>query len=284
MKTAIVGASGALGRAVFERLSVEDAQKAFVLTSRFPEQLVWAKGSKRVEVRKLDLDDPMHAAVILRDCDRVVFCPILTLSGPTARSLRQLDCHAHLVLFSSNNVGIDFESDVYAALRAEEDRVLGMGGGKLSAVRPCMIYGDIADGNVGRLIGLARKLRILPMMGSGAARQQPVHYDDLARLVARLFEDQTAEQLAIAAGGPDVLSMTQMYRTVQSIVPGPVFIITIPGSLLRLLITFFGTLMNLSNAQVRRSETDRLPTWPLLPSWTPVVSFDQGVRRIVEKR
>ena len=54
MKTAIVGASGALGRAVFERLSVEDAQKAFVLTSRFPEQLVWAKGSKRVEVRKLD--------------------------------------------------------------------------------------------------------------------------------------------------------------------------------------------------------------------------------------
>ncbi len=284
MKIAIIGASGALGRAIFDLLRIDADGHHIVLTSRDPSKLEWAKGMTGVETRTLDLDDPENAANVLVDCEQIVFCPILSSSGPTARQLRASGSAAHLILFSSNNVGIDFESPVYAVLRAEEEQVSSLTGGKLAIIRPCMIYGNRYDGNIGRLIGLAQRFRVLPLMGAGTARQQPVHYDDLAALTVHVLKKQSEPILKVGAGGPDVHQMKDIYRMIADEVSGPVFTARVPKFVLQLGRKIMGRSADLSDAQIRRADADRLRTWPSPEGWQARISMRDGIRQIAELR
>ena len=284
MKTAIIGASGALGRAIFDLLRADADGHEIVLTPRDPSKLEWAKGMTGVEIRTLDLDDPENATSVLADCEQIIFCPILSSSGPTARQLRAKGSSAHLILFSSNNVGIDFESPVYAALRAEEEQVSSLTGGKLAIIRPCMIYGNRNDGNIGRLIGLAERFRVLPLMGGGTARQQPVHYDDLAALTVHVLKRQSEPILKVGAGGPDVHQMKAIYRMIADEVSGPVFTARVPGFVLQIGRKIMGQGADLSDAQIKRADADRLQTWPAAEGWQARISMRDGIRQIAEMR
>ena len=284
MKTAIIGASGALGRAIFDLLRTGADGYDIVLTSRDPSRLEWAEGMTGIEIRMLDLDAPENAANVLADCEQIVFCPILSSSGPTARQLRASGSAAHLILFSSNNVGIDFESPVYAVLRAEEETVSALSGGKLAIIRPCMIYGNRDDGNIGRLIGLAERFRVLPLMGAGTARQQPVHYDDLAALTVHVLKKQSEPILKVGVGGPDVHQMKDIYRMIADEVSGPVFTARVPEFVLQLGRKIMWRSADLSDAQIRRADADRLQTWPSPEGWQARISMRDGIRQIAEMR
>ena len=284
MKTAIIGASGALGRAIFDLFRTDADGHDLVLTSRDLSKLNWAEGMTGVEIRTLDLDAPENAASVLADCEQIVFCPILSSSGPTARQLRAKESSAHLILFSSNNVGIDFESPVYAALRAEEEAVSSLPGGKIAIIRPCMIYGNRNDGNIGRLIGFAERFRVLPLIGAGTARQQPVHYDDLAALTVHVLKNQSELMLKVGAGGPDVHKLKDIYRMIADEVSGPVFTVRVPGFVLRLGRKIIGQGADLSDAQIRRADADRLQTWPAPEGWQARISMRDGIRQIAEMR
>lgn len=284
MKTAIIGASGALGRAIFDLLRTDANAHDIVLTSRDPSKLEWTEGMAGVDIRTLDLDAPENAAKVLADCEQIVFCPILSSSGPTARQMRANGSSAHLILFSSNNVGIDFESPVYAALRAEEETVSTMSGGKLAIIRPCMIYGNRSDGNIGRLIGLAERFRVLPLMGAGAARQQPVHYDDLALLTIHVLKNQSELLWKVGAGGSEVHQMKEIYRIISEEVSGPVVTVRVPDTILQLVRKIRGQGADLSDAQIRRADADRLQTWPAAEGWQARISMRDGIRQIAELR
>lgn len=284
MKTAIIGVSGALGRAIFDLLLTDANGHDIVLTSRDPSKLEWAEGMAGVEIRTLDLDAPENAAKVLADCEQIVFCPILSSSGPTARQMRANGSSAHLILFSSNNVGIDFESPVYAALRAEEETVSTMSGGKLAIIRPCMIYGNRSDGNIGRLIGLAERFRVLPLMGAGTARQQPVHYDDLASLTIHVLKNQSELLWKVGAGGSEVHQMKEIYRIISEEVSGPVVTVRVPDTILQLVRKIRGQGADLSDAQIRRADADRLQTWPAAEGWQARISMRDGIRQIAELR
>ena len=284
MKTAIIGASGALGRAIFDLLRTDANAHDIVLTSRDPSKLEWTEGMAGVEIRTLDLDAPENAAKVLADCEQIVFCPILSSSGPTARQMRANGSSAHLILFSSNNVGIDFESPVYAALRAEEETVSTMSGGKLAIIRPCIIYGNRSDGNIGRLIGLAERFRVLPLMGAGTARQQPVHYDDLALLTIHVLKNQSELLWKVGAGGSEVHQMKEIYRIISEEVSGPVVTVRVPDTILQLVRKIRGQGADLSDAQIRRADADRLQTWPAAEGWQARISMRDGIRQIAELR
>ena len=284
MKTAIIGASGALGRAIFDLLRSDAHSRDIVLTSRDPEKLDWAADLTGVELRSLDLDESEKAASVLADCDQIVFCPILSSSGPTARQLRLNGSAAHFVLFSSNNVGIDFDSPVYTALRAEEGAVTSLTGGKLGIIRPCMIYGHLSDGNIGRLIGFAERFRILPLIGTGTARQQPVHYDDLAALTIYVLKNQSEPLLKVGAGGPEIHRMKDIYRMIADEVPGPVLTLAIPNAVLQLGRKIMGQGADLSDAQIRRADADRLQTWPSPEGWHATITMREGIRQIADMR
>ena len=144
-----------------------------------------------------------------------------------------------------------------------------------------MIYGGLDDGNIGRLVSFGRRTRILPLPGSGRVRQQPIHYDDLARLTGHIVETPTAQPDKLSAAGPEVLTMQDIYSVLASAISGPVWTLRLTPQILKFAAGFPVIRRRFTQAQIDRAELDRLPTWPLPEDWQPQKSFKDGVEEIV---
>ncbi|WP_281700675.1 complex I NDUFA9 subunit family protein [Acetobacter malorum] len=81
-----------------------------------------------------------------------------------------------------------------------------------SIVRPSVIFGP-EDHFFNMFATLARYLPVLPVYGA-TARLQPVYVGDVAQVVARLAEDPSLAGQVWELGGPDVLTMKQIYQWV----------------------------------------------------------------------
>lgn len=283
-KIAIVGAAGELGRRIVSQIINLDGVQT-VVTSRDRSRLDNLFGGTGADCRELTLDDAEAAANTLNDCDVIVFCPILSLSAPTAFRLRDQGSRARVILFSSNNVGLDQDAPVYEALRQAEN-VIDRLPHPWAIIRPTMIYGTPDDGNLGRLMRLARKSPVLPLVGSGRALQQPIHYDDLAALTVKLISDEDWRELKIGAAGPDVCSLRELYTKVVDASGNRAKIVRVPKGALSLIVRAFerlGLKSPLTNAQLARIEIDKLPTWSLCDKWSGTVSLTNGLEMIAQQ-
>lgn len=280
----VVGASGALGRRIVDYLLSEDNIN-IVATSREKNRLENFAQFESVQVIEVDLQNSEDAAAKLRSCEVIVFCPILSLSVYTAIALRELGCEARFILLSSNNVDLDSSSDIYAELRACEEYVQSLPQ-PWALIRPTMIYGELDDGNLGSLIKLAQKSPVLPVLGSGQAFQQPIHYDDLASLIIELLFDLDWERLEVGAAGQDIKTVNEIYADIYDTVGKRGRAISLPSVLCRPILRMFeaiGIKLPVSSAQFDRAELDRLPTWPMLDGWTADIPLREGLAEIARQ-
>jgi NADH dehydrogenase len=75
--------------------------------------------------------------------------------------------------------------------------------------RPSIIYGR-GDQFVNLLAGLVRRYPIVPVIGSGQQRLQPVPVEHVAEGFARAVELSTSVKQAYDVGGPDAVTMVQL--------------------------------------------------------------------------
>lgn len=283
-KVAVIGASGNLGRRVVDLL-LEETDIRVVATSRDLSLLHDFADNDRVECRELDLVQPARAANLLLDCETIVFCPILILSADTAKAMRKQGSEARFILFSSNNVGLDDDAEIYGQLRTREDEIRKLAQPWVM-VRPTMIYGEADDGNLGRLMKLARRSPVLPLIGSGEALQQPIHYADLSDLVLQLVVDLDWFQAEVGAAGPESVPLSHLYKEVLKAGKSRAWLWHVRAESL---IEVFGILKRigmkppLSEAQLRRIDTDKLPTWPKYLNWTPSVTLQAGLSDLADQ-
>lgn len=280
MKIAVVGASSELGRRILRRLyDVEWVEVAG--TSRVASKLdEFLQHEWPPEIIELDLTNITDAVEKLKDFERVVFCPILTVSAPVAMALRQAGSEAKFVFFSSNNVALDFDSEVYARIRnAEAD--IGALSGEWAMVRPTMIYGTPGDGTIGRLVQFALKKGVVPMIGKGQAVQQPIHYDDLTDLAVTLALKWELPNLRIGAAGSEPVTIANLNKKIVAWSGAKARVISAPTALMKMMVGLFGKVGPVTGDMVQRADVDRLPTWPPLVDWKPKISLEEGVKKIV---
>jgi uncharacterized protein YbjT (DUF2867 family) len=101
-----------------------------------------------------------------------------------------------------------------AKLQAEE--AIQKGGLRYTILRPSWVYGP-ADNSLNRFAGFARALPFVPVIGDGSQRLQPVFVDDVARAVRRSLETEGAANQILEIGGPDVLTMDEVLRTMLDV-------------------------------------------------------------------
>lgn len=80
-----------------------------------------------------------------------------------------------------------------------------------TVLRPSWAYGP-EDKALNKFVAIARFSPVIPQLGVAPQRVQPVHVDDIALAVARIFErwkDNTTYEI----GGPEVMTMNQIIRT-----------------------------------------------------------------------
>lgn len=243
----VVGAGGAVGEATVLALLADGWR---VVASMRTQREKVAEGLRAAGAtivhHALGAEDDWRGEAL--KCDTLVFLTNLNL---THAALETVPNDRRIVAFSSNNVAADADAPSYRSL-AEHEAALRARFANLAIVRPTLIYGDPRLVTITRLLRLAETSPVLPLPGSGKARVQPVFHGDLARLAAGLAVVD-APSGVFAAGGPDIVSMRELYRLIAACVGRSRLVVPAPSFALKLA-KAAGVL---SAEQVARAEKDR---------------------------
>jgi NADH dehydrogenase len=98
--------------------------------------------------------------------------------------------------------------------------------------RPSVIYGR-GDGLVSILAGMVRRLPVVPVIGDGRQRLQPVHVDHVASGFARAVTVETSVKQTYAVTGPDAVSMVELLQLIGAALHRRVRIARVPMGLMR---------------------------------------------------
>lgn len=210
----VFGGTGFLGRHVAARL-LENGHRVRIAARR-PERLPDGLRSDRTEVVAADLFEPASLRSALRGADGAVNAISLYLEtgGVTfeavhvegaERLARQARAAGVARFVQLSGIGADAASnDPYIRARGAGERAVRSACPNASIIRPSAMFGP-GGGLVTAILGVARRLPVYPLFGTGTTRLQPVHVDDVGLAIARGLQ---AEHLAPLHefGGPSVYS------------------------------------------------------------------------------
>lgn len=158
-----------------------------------------------------DLNRPEGLAERLKGYGSLIHIPNLASMSDMAGLLRAYEAAglARVVFVSSTGIFTELPARTKPR-RQEAEALIRSCGLNYTILRPTMVYGGRDDGNIARLLRFCQRSPVMPIFGSGEAKQQPVHVDDLAwAMVAALQEAKTSRQ-SYNLGGGQVLSYNSL--------------------------------------------------------------------------
>ena len=142
---------------------------------------------------------------------------------------------ARLVHISA--IGADAQSPSrYARAKAEGEQAVLSAVPSASILRPSVIFGP-EDHFTNRFAALARLSPMLPLIG-GDTRLQPVFVGDVARAVADAVDGRTRPGAIYEFGGPEVLTMRQIWQIILTITERERLLVPLPFGLAKLKAAF----------------------------------------------
>src|SRR6202171_4307898 len=195
----VFGGTGFLGRRLVQRLAADGA--AVRVAVRHPDQArsaFGAAGMERVTVFCGDVRDRGAVSGVVAGGDAVVnaVSAYVETGGVTFEAVHEQGAEtlareaaaagvARFVLVSG--IGADPESvSAYIRSRGRGERAVQQAFPGATIVRPSAMFGP-GDALFGTLAHLARLLPVLPLIGDGHTRLQPVYVEDVAEAVARIL-------------------------------------------------------------------------------------------------
>lgn len=151
---------------------------------------------------------------ILAPCGKQTFGAVHAEGARTiAKAAREAGV-ARLVHVSS--IGADLKSAAnYAKSKAEGERAVLEEFPSAIILRPSIVFGP-EDQFFNRFAAMARMSPLLPLIGGGASKFQPVYVGDLAEAIANAVEGAGKPGTVYEIGGPDVLSFRTLLDKTQT--------------------------------------------------------------------
>jgi uncharacterized protein YbjT (DUF2867 family) len=230
-----------------------------------------AIGIDRVTVVPADVRDQASVAAAIAGADAVVntVSAYVEKSGVTfeavhvrgaetvAREAVAADV-ARLVLVSG--IGADADSrSPYIRTRGRGELVVRETFPGATIVRPGAMFGR-GDALFGTLAELARLLPILPLIGSGRTRLQPVFVEDVAEAVARILTDPGTVGRTYELAGPGVYTLNELVSMTLRLTGKRRLLIPVPFAVAEIQARLFELLPNppLTTGQVDLLKADNL--------------------------
>jgi NADH dehydrogenase len=174
---------------------------------------------------KADITDPDQVAAALQGASAAInLTGILAPAGGQgfddvhvqgAANIAQAAAAAGITtLVHVSAIGADTESEsAYARSKAEGEREMREAFPAATILRPSIVFGP-EDGFFNKFANLARFTPVLPLIGGGHTRFQPVFVGDVAAAIARVLTDETARGRTYELGGPGVYSFRELLELV----------------------------------------------------------------------
>lgn len=183
--------------------------------------------------------------------------------------------------FSHKN--ISSPQDPYAISKLEAEKVLSKissrTGLEVVVVRLPLVYGNGVKGNLARLIKLV-KLGIPLPLGTIDNQRSMIGMDNLVDLLIRCIDNPEASGKTFLASDGEDLSTSKLIKLIASSMKRKANLFPFPISMLKFLGSVFGRSEEI-NRLVGSLRVDNSYTKEIL-NWTPSVSVEEGIRRMVQ--
>jgi NADH dehydrogenase len=270
----IFGGSGFLGRHIVRALA-NDGWRIRVAVRR-PNTAHFLRPMGRVgqiQLLKTNITDDGSVDAAMRGADAAInLVGILAPSGGqrfrtlhaegAERIGRAATAHRVVRLLHVSALGARADSpSLYARSKAEgEDRVRAAFPGA-AIFRPSIVFGP-EDDFFNRFAWLARLSPMLPLIGGGHTRFQPVYVGDVAHAALNALNDPTSEGKIFELGGPEVLTFKQIMQLVLKQTHRKRLLMPVPFAAARVQAAFLGLLPKplLTLDQVKLLERDNVVT------------------------
>jgi NADH dehydrogenase len=254
----VAGGTGFIGGAVVRELA-HRGERVAVLSHR-PERARSLFPGLNVEVRKGDARDAGSLRRAVDGIDAVISSmqfPNYPVENPKkGYTFEEIDARGNerlvaaakeagaqtYVYLSGAGAAPDAAKHWFRAKWQAEQAIIGSGL-RYSIFRPSWVYGP-GDQSMNRYVTFTRMLPFVPVIGNGRQRMQPVFVEDVARCVADSLTSAAAANQVFEIGGPDVMTMNDVVRTMLRVMGKNRPILNSPVFLPRLAASVMGRLPN----------------------------------------
>jgi len=268
----VFGGSGFLGRNVVRALARRDYRIRVAV--RRPELAGHLQPQGRVgqiHAVQANLRYPASVAAAMRDADVAInLVGILAEGGAQSFSAVQAAgaetvakaagaVDARMVHVSA--IGADENSPSgYARSKAAGEKAVLEAVPSATILRPSVVFGP-EDEFTNRFAGLARMSPMLPLIGGGKTRLQPVYVGDVADAVADAVDGKARGGATYELGGPEVLTMREIMQIILDITARKRMLVSLPFGLAKMqamLLQFAPGALKLTPDQVELLRSDNV--------------------------
>lgn len=269
----IFGGTGFIGRQIVREL----ARRGYTIkiATRAPENAYHLRTAGQVgQIVPFGCDyrDEASLREAVRGCELVVNCVgILYEKGRNAFSSVHTElpraiakaCRSENVgrLIHISALGCDHTDSKYGKSKYAGERALLENFPKATIVRPSVVFG-VEDNFFNMFARLSVMLPVLPLIGGGHTKLQPVYVADVAAAIGRIATDENTQAKLYELGGPDVLSFRQLYEKMFEQTGRRKALVSVPWPIARLQGAMLGMLPAplLTADQVETLKTDNTVT------------------------
>jgi uncharacterized protein YbjT (DUF2867 family) len=179
--------------------------------------------------------------------------------GPGAVAAAAAAAGASMVHVSA--IGADENSPSrYARTKAAGEKAVLSTVPTATILRPSVVFGP-EDQFTNRFAALARMSPVLPLIGGGLTKLQPVYVGDVANAVADAVDGKTKPGATYELGGPEVLTMREIMEIILATIERHRMLVSLPFGLAKLQATFLQFApepLNLTPDQVELLRSDNV--------------------------
>ncbi len=196
----------------------------------------------QIQLLRTDVRDPDDVARAVANSDAVVnLVGILNPAGGQSFKAVHADAPAiigkaakqagvsTLVHISTPGISTDSESD-YSRTKAEGEIALHREFPEATILRPSLVFGP-EDNFFNKFANLARFLPMLPLIGGGHTKFQPVFAGDVADAIVTCIENPATRGQTYELGGPAVYTFREMLQAILKVTARRRLFLPIPFSL-----------------------------------------------------
>jgi len=194
---------------------------------------------------------------ILFESGRQKFHPVQEFG---ARAVAEAARAAGAGLTHVSAIGADAHSaSIYARTKARGEDAVRETLGEATILRPSIIFGP-EDGFFNLFANLARFSPVLPLIGGGHTKFQPVFVGDVAEAIARSVEGKATRGATYELGGPQVLSFRECMELILEITGRKRLLLPMPWAIAQMQAAVLGLLPNplLTSDQVTLLRSDNV--------------------------
>jgi uncharacterized protein YbjT (DUF2867 family) len=264
----VTGASGFVGRHVLRRLEGRATRAMVRDRSR-------SAAAPDVEVVEADVTRPETLKAAVAGVDTIIHTAAITANQkePHPGAYYEVNCRGtENLVTAARKAGVKLlvvmsglgtrpaPEGTYMSTRQGMEEAVRESGLPFVILQPSVLFGDGAE-FIAALAGLARAFPVVPVLGRGDLKFQPLWIEDLATCLVRAAEDRALDGRSIPLGGSEYATLREIQQTISQVLGKRRLLVSLPLPLARV---------------QARAMTAVLPRPPLTPATLELFSFENA--------